>query len=393
MYKKGVIGKHQMRYMVASNPQPGKLQENPKLHKVGRPLRTIVSGRGHATERMAEVAEKELARHVESQTSFIKDTTHFLQKLTEIPQPLPGGPFPPILFCMDVQKLYPSVPQREGLEAYRMALDEMNEPRIPTEDVLKMIEVVLNNNNFKLGPDKHFVQTEGTAIGSRLGKNYACTYLGSWEKELHDRCNMTPFAYLRFCDDIWGIWLGGLAALKQYHALANGIHPNIRVDLRHSETNIEFLDVMVSLRDGFLEMDLFSKPTDTKAYLHYASDHPSNTKDAVPLGLAIRLKRICSDGQDYIRHRDELGERLLSRGYPKNVIDKNFAKVDKMDRSELLTRKDKTNKATTRVPLVITFSSHLPNIRSILRNKRHILAKSKCCRLIHLCIALLISFF
>ena len=133
---------------------------------------------------------------------------------------------------------------------------------------------------------------------------------------------------------------------------------------------------MVSLRDGFLETDLFSKPTDTKAYLHYASDHPSNTKDAVPLGLAIRLKRICSDGQDYIRHRDELGERLLSRGYPKNVIDKNFAKVDKMDRSELLTRKDKTNKATTRVPLVITFSSHLPNIRSILRNKRHILEKS-----------------
>ena len=35
-----------------------------KLHKTGQPLRTNVSGRGHATERMAEIAEKELASHV-----------------------------------------------------------------------------------------------------------------------------------------------------------------------------------------------------------------------------------------------------------------------------------------------------------------------------------------
>ncbi|CAC5381980.1 unnamed protein product [Mytilus coruscus] len=31
---------------------------------------------------------------------------------------------------------------------------------------------------------KHFLQTEGTAIGSHLGMNYACTYLGQWEENL-----------------------------------------------------------------------------------------------------------------------------------------------------------------------------------------------------------------
>ena len=94
---------------------------------------------------------------------------------------------------MNVQKLYPSVPQKEGMEACKAALDRRSGSKIPTADVLKMIEVVLNNNNFTLHSNAHFIQTEGTAIGSKLGKNYACTYLGKWETELHDRCTTAPF--------------------------------------------------------------------------------------------------------------------------------------------------------------------------------------------------------
>ena len=71
-----------------------------------------------------------------------------------------------------------------------------------------------------------------------------------------------------------------------------------------------------------------------------------------------------------------MGDRLVSRGYPKAIIDKTFAKVDHIDRKELLKRKNTSNKTTTRVPLVITYSSHLPNIRSILRNKRYLLQRS-----------------
>ena len=31
---------------------------------------------------------------------------------------------------------------------------------------------------------KHYLQVEGTAIGSRLGMNYASTYLGVWKQQL-----------------------------------------------------------------------------------------------------------------------------------------------------------------------------------------------------------------
>ena len=45
------------------------------------------------------------------------------------------------------------------------------------------MDLVLQNNLFEFD-GKRYIQTEGTAIGSKLGKNYACTYLGYWEQKL-----------------------------------------------------------------------------------------------------------------------------------------------------------------------------------------------------------------
>ena len=68
---KGYIGKHQKRYLVPSKPNAGTLQGNPKLHKAGASMRTVVSGKGHATERMAELAERQLKDVHEDSNVFV----------------------------------------------------------------------------------------------------------------------------------------------------------------------------------------------------------------------------------------------------------------------------------------------------------------------------------
>jgi len=121
----------------------GKLQGNPKLHKPGMPLRTIVNGRNHPTEKMAEIVEDELREHVTSLPSYIRDTTDFLNKIKNIPQPLPEGT---LIFCLDVKALYPSVPRTEARAAVIEALNGRSNPEIPTEDVVRMMDTVLENN-------------------------------------------------------------------------------------------------------------------------------------------------------------------------------------------------------------------------------------------------------
>ncbi|KAF0302402.1 hypothetical protein FJT64_025506 [Amphibalanus amphitrite] len=87
MYRKGYIGKNQLKYLIPDRPRPGQVQGNPKVHKEGNPLRLIVDGRNHATERLAEMAEQELQQHVEGLDSYVRDTGDFLQKLKQLPQP------------------------------------------------------------------------------------------------------------------------------------------------------------------------------------------------------------------------------------------------------------------------------------------------------------------
>lgn len=374
LLRKGYIGKYLHKYLIPTRPRPGHLQGNPKLHKEGHPLRAIVSGRGHATEGVAEIAEKELGAHVISQPSFIRDTTDFINKIKNVKLPL-SSEIEPILFCMDVNRLYPSVPREEGIAACKEALDLRQAPAIPTNEVLEMIELVLDNNNFSVGSSKHYIQVNGTAIGSKLGRNYACTYLGKWETYLLNSCEQKPFIYLRYIDDIFGIWLHGEDSLREFHQRANSIHQQIKLELRMSTSTVEFLDVRVNVNGDELNTDVYTKPTNSKAYLHFSSDHPKYMKKSIPLGLAMRAKRICSSSKDFIRQTQDIGKNLHGRGYPDLLIKNGIKRVEGMNRKILL------ENATLRqnkqgVPLVITYSSHLPNVAKILKEKRHLLMRS-----------------
>ena len=254
LYKKGSIDSDLKRYLTSGGGTSGKLQGNPKLHKPGMPLRTIVNGRNHPTEKMAEIVENELRDHVTSLPSYVRDTTDFLNKITQIQQPLPDGT---IIFCLDVKALYPSVPREEARAAVFEALNRRVQPEVPTNDMITMMDTVLNNNTISFNGD-HYMQNEGTAIGSHLGMNYASTYMGAWETELFSKSNKHPIAYFRFVDDVWGLWTHGLEALKTFHAVANEIHPRIQLELRYSTEQLEFLDTMTSIRKGRLVSDLYT---------------------------------------------------------------------------------------------------------------------------------------
>ncbi|MCG7879722.1 MAG: GIY-YIG nuclease family protein [Candidatus Thiodiazotropha endolucinida] len=372
MYKRGSISNEMKSYLVPSDVRQGKVQGNPKIHKDGNPLRTIVNGRGHPTERVAELVEFELQEHVEGLPSYIKDTTHFLQKLKEVEQPLPAQT---ILFCFDVKALYPSVPRMEAKEACKEALGARTDQTIPTDDVLQLMDIVLENNTFSFN-GKNYLQKEGTAIGSRLGKNYACTYMGAWETELLRRSKLKPSSYFRFVDDVWGIWIHGREALGTFHCCANSIHPRIKVEMRTSDESIEFLDVTTRIEDGFLKTDLYSKPTDKHLYLHRQSDHPNTTKNAIPFGLGIRAKRICSAEKDYRMRRNEISDHLQRRGYRKERVEHQLERVDGLNRDDLLEYRRREN-SNDRVPLVLTYTDALPDVHSIIRKHITTLHKSE----------------
>ena len=71
-------------------------------------------------------------------------------------------------------------------------------------------------------------------------------------------------------------------------------------------------------------------------YLHMCSSHPESTKKAIPYGLGVRIKRICSSNDNYLLHRKDFKSYLQDRGYNVNFIESELGKVDATKRTDLL---------------------------------------------------------
>ena len=100
----------------------------------------------------------------------LRDSGHFLVKIKNI-STLPENA---ILVTADMVGLYPSIPHQTGLSALNETLKNRPDKKIPTENLIKMAELVLKN---KLFDSKVFQQISGTAIGTKFAPPYTCIYM------------------------------------------------------------------------------------------------------------------------------------------------------------------------------------------------------------------------
>ena len=140
--------------------------------------------------------------------------------------------------------------------------------------------------------------------------------MGRLEEEFLATAPKSPLIWLRYIDDVFLLWTHGEEQLDNFISYCNTRHRTIKFTAEKSKKSLRFLDVMVELRDGYLETDLYSKPTDTHQYLQWSSCHPRHTKESLPYSLAFRLRRICSTDGAFAIRIDQLKEYLSNRGLP-----------------------------------------------------------------------------
>ena len=106
MHHDKIIDDDTRRFLIQTDPKPGRFYILPKIHKQGNPGRPIVSSNSHPTERISQFVDYHLKPLLQTTQSFIKDTTHFLHKLEQLGQ-LPNNAF---LVTLDVSSLYTNIP-------------------------------------------------------------------------------------------------------------------------------------------------------------------------------------------------------------------------------------------------------------------------------------------
>ena len=183
----------------------------------------------------------------------------------------------------------------------------------------------------------------------------------------------------RFLDDLFLIFTGTTTQLHQMLDEINQVHPNIKLTMSHttpdSQTNecgcenmkaVPFLDTSCSIKEGKVILDLYRKPSDRNKYLLPDSCHPQTVKDNIPLSLAMRITRICTESETRDKRHEELKEMLLERHYPIRMIESALQSAKNVPRSEaiLCTVRDTTSR---RPVFVATWDPRLPSLSPILQ--------------------------
>ena len=125
-----------------------------------------------------------------------------------------------------------------------------------------------------------------------------------------------------------------------------------------------------------LTTNLYVKLTDTQQYVHKDTYHPSHCKRGIPYSQALRIRRICSEREDYLLRTLELKGFLINRGSNEDEIQNQINRTTGLDREALLCS-ERMKMPFERVPLIVTYHPVLPPFRSILDKHSSILNVSK----------------
>lgn len=170
-------------------------------------------------------------------------------------------------------------------------------------------------------------------MGAKFAPSIANLFTAEWEdkvifKEKRDEL----IFYKRFIDDLFFIWAGSAVSLHQFLQELNNNNNNIELTSHWHSEEINFLDVNVYRRNDRLETKVYFKMTDRNSYLPTSSGHHPLWLKNIPKGQIMRVRRNCSEDDNFILQSKTLTDRFEARGYDPHFLEKVVEEVGSVSR-------------------------------------------------------------
>ena len=215
---KDKIPANTIRAIQPSCSRTAELYGLPKNHKNDIPLRPIVSASGDPLDKLSWLLERIITQLLVFVPAHLQNTYDYLHRLhTKFPHGFPPGS---IAFSVDVANLYGNIPTGEAisvtLDLIKRHLDKINLFGLTLDDLKTLLEHCLDNNYVRFGKD-YYKQVTGIAMGSRIAPPLAIVFMNSVESLIlaSDEI-LQPALYMRYIDDVIGIWTHGSEALDNF---------------------------------------------------------------------------------------------------------------------------------------------------------------------------------
>ena len=248
------------------------------------------------------------------------------------------------------KSLYTVIPPNSGLEALKYFLDKrlvLDPPTVTHSSggIGAYLECILVQH--RVGK---------VAMGSKMGPNYACLFVGYVEEKIGQQYTGTvPQLHKRYIDDVVGIACCSRAELEEYIVFVSNFHPTLQFTHTISETELHFLDINLRISGDRIRTSIHYKATDTHSYLHYDSSHPRHCKKSLSYSQLLRLRRFCSDQADFLNK----AQQEMASFFEHAATALKLEKMKQLSQSDVLTKSNSTEEKMSRTPLILTY--HLLN--------------------------------
>lgn len=212
-------------------------------------------------------------------------------------------------------------------------------------------------------------------MGSNIGPAYANLYMDQFERDFvysSESYINNVLIWYRFIDDVFFIWQGTEKALLEFKDTLDHCLPTISFTIEHSQKQVHFLDVLISVQNGTLVTDQYCKPTDRTTYLASDSFHPDPLKKGLPYSQLIRLRRITSNDEMFNKRAEVMMQDFRTRGYDDITLRTAYDKAFQQQRSDLL--RYRTKETSKRIPAVLTYSTESAHVKKIVLRHWHVLS-------------------
>lgn len=88
-----------------------------------------------------------------------------------------------------------------------------------------MLSLILQENSFQFN-EKDYLQTYGTAMGTKMAVAFADIFMAKIETEILSQSSIKPIFWKRFIDDVISVWDTSRNKIEEFLPKANNFHPN-----------------------------------------------------------------------------------------------------------------------------------------------------------------------
>ncbi|CAF4556945.1 unnamed protein product [Rotaria sp. Silwood2] len=321
------------------------LYYNPEDHKLGEPLRPIVSGIKSPLVKIASFLDKI------NRPLFNKHTPLVLLKhLKEYKTTSETN-----LYTFDITDLYTMIPQKEAVLAVCEFLGRNGCRKIGNlsiNTIKSLFLHVLENSYFVLQQPaeqpKYYKQIRGGVMGSACTQVLADIYVKKWENILVKEQHRQKELYFRFRDDVFLTRKQPLEKMNNIFEELNKSDPNLKIQWEGGKS-VDYLDVTIRIEIPNFRTRIYCKLAAQPYVLPYHSVHPKHIMRNIPYGAALRAARICSHPNDLREELDRIKITLMLNKYSATFVDEQMQRFYKdLTRTESIDRLIGENHATYR---------------------------------------------